>query len=57
MDDKPKVSQPWRRARKAGWITEREYNGEDDGVRNPITGDWAENWEDACLQIDEETSR
>lgn len=38
-------------ARKAGWVGEVEYNGENDGVRHPITGDWAETWEDACHRI------
>lgn len=37
-------------ARAAGWIAEKEYNGEDDGVRHPETGDWAETWQNACEQ-------
>jgi len=38
-------------ARLAGWISEKEFNGEDDGVRSPNTGDWAEHWKGACEQI------
>lgn len=38
-------------ARSAGWIAEKEYNGEDDGVRNPFNGDWAETWRAAVEQI------
>jgi hypothetical protein len=37
-------------ARAQGWIAEAEYNGENDGVRHPTTGDWAECWQDACAQ-------
>lgn len=37
-------------ARNAGWIPEIEYNGEDDGVRHPLRGDWAENWQGAVAQ-------
>jgi len=39
-----------REARKRGWISEKEYNGEDDGVRHPDRGDWAEHWDGACRQ-------
>lgn len=38
-------------ARLAGWVAEKEYNSEADGVRNPFNGDWAENWEGAVMQI------
>jgi hypothetical protein len=38
-------------ARAAGWIAEIEYNDEDDGVRHPETGNWAEDWKGACRQI------
>lgn len=41
-----------KRARAAGWIAEVEYNGEDDGVRHPETGNWAEDWQGACAQVD-----
>lgn len=44
------------RARTCGWITEREYNGEDDGVRHPLTGNWVEDWAGACAQIDAEVA-
>ena len=37
-------------ARQAGWIAEKEYNGEDDGVRSENGENWAENWEGACRQ-------
>jgi len=41
------------RARAAGWIAESEYNGEDDGVRHPETGNWTEHWQGACAQLEE----
>lgn len=40
------------RARANGWILEIEYNEEDDGVRHPASGNWAEHWKGACAQID-----
>lgn len=40
------------RARANGWIPEIEYNGEDDGVRHPVSGNWSEDWKGACRQLD-----
>jgi DNA modification methylase len=37
-------------ARNAGWILEKEYNGENDGVRSANGENWAEDWEGACKQ-------
>lgn len=37
-------------ARKAGWIAESEYNGENDGVRSANGENWAEHWRGACEQ-------
>jgi hypothetical protein len=37
-------------AREAGWVAEKEYNGEDDGVRSANGENWAEDWKGACEQ-------
>lgn len=39
-------------ARAAGWIPEKEFNGEDDGVRSPCGNNWAEDWRGACLSAE-----
>lgn len=46
------MTQAEKTARENGWVAEIEYNEEDDGVRHPATGNWAENWEGACAQIE-----
>lgn len=47
------MSEAEKKARAAGWIAEVEYNGEDDGVRHPTSGNWSEDWEGACRQMED----
>lgn len=46
------MTQAEKTARENGWISEFEFNCEHDGVRHPDTGNWAEDWEGACAQIE-----